>query len=86
MQKIQYPQQSPHGVRLIHRCRQRLLAQLLPRIVHRHWQVHVFRGGQAKQTLQVYLARRGIQQVSAAHDMRDALKSIVHHDCKLIGE
>ena len=48
--------------------------------------MHVVRCGQAKQSLQVNLARSGSQQVGTAHDMRDALECIVHHHRQLISE
>jgi hypothetical protein len=69
---------------LVHRRCQGLLAQFFSRRVHRDRQVQVLWNRQAEQTLQIYLARSGIKQIRAAHNMRDALKRIVHHYGKLI--
>ena len=46
--------------------------------------MHVSRGGKSQQVLQINLARRRIQQIGAAHDMRDALEYIVDDYCQLI--
>ena len=48
--------------------------------------MHVGRGGEPQQMLQINLARRGSQQVGTAHDMRDALKRIVDYYRQLIGK
>ena len=86
LQEIKHAQQRLDGMRLIYRCGQRLFAQFFARLIHCDRQVQVLRNTQAKQTLQVYLARRGIQQVRAAHDMRDVLERIVDYNGQLIGE
>ena len=45
----------------------------------------IARRGQAERALQQDLARRGIEQVGAAHDVGDALRGIVDHHGQLVG-
>lgn len=50
------------------------------------WKVTVCHGRQAEFLLQYDLPRRVVEQVGAAHDMRDALCGVIHDNGELVGE
>jgi len=63
-----------------------LFAELLALRIHYNGQVHVCRGFQPHQLLQIYLARSGVEQIGAAHHIGDPLCGIIHYYRKLVGE
>src|SRR5690554_2737413 len=63
-----------------------LLAQLLAGTVDRYGDVGVARTGQPQQLLQVDLARGGVEQVAASHDVADSLKSVIDYHSQLVGK
>jgi hypothetical protein len=48
--------------------------------------VQVARRHKTEQALQIDLARRGVEQVGAAHHVGDLLVRVVHHHRELVGE
>lgn len=84
--KIQCLPEGGAGLRRVERLRQRLLAEFLPGEIRRDRQVGIARCGQVQPLLQVNLARRGIQQIGAAHNVRDALIRIVNDYRQLISK
>ncbi len=64
----------------------RLLRQFLAGMIDRDRDVQIGRRRQAEEILQQNLARRGRQQVRAAHDVRYLLFAVVDDDRQLIGE
>jgi len=48
--------------------------------------VRVARGGKLQGLLQCDLPGRAVEQIRAAHDMRDTLQCIINHDRELVGE
>ena len=63
-----------------------MFAELLALRIHYNGQVHVCRGFQPHQLLQIYLARSGVEQIGAAHHIGDPLCGIIHYYRKLVGE
>ncbi len=72
-------QQQGRGLILGQRGRAVGLAQFVPVRLGDQRYMQVAGLGKAQQFLQVQLARCGIQQVGAAHDISDALPGIVEH-------
>ena len=77
--------QFQYGLLAIHCSGSRLLRQLLARRAEHQRHVHVARRRQPQGTLQENLARRVIEQISAANHVGDPLLGVVDDHRQLIG-
>ncbi len=62
-----------------------LLTELLALIVDRRWQMQITGRRQAKQLLQINLARGRREQIGTTHHLGNTLLRIIHHHGKLVG-
>ena len=70
----------------IKRRRSGLLAQFVAVPVNSDGNMSIARRGKIEKALQINLPGGGVEQVAAAHDLRDPLIGIVHDDGQLIGK